>query len=412
MMTDLFWDEVLLTNNPDSKELEVSFKKIDGDGFLTSAGGQPGAPGGIEEDPSGDNNGLDDDGDGVNNGVDNDGDGEVDENNNTPTDTVPPAVPPPECEPGIDCSGFTSLVVNSGSRAGVFGLYDSAKQISQPIVTSLGTIYALEKGDGELSGWAKLNSGAYSARSASLEAYLLDQDESVCAPSAELYSGFPPDIFVASEFISGGCEIVPLNREDSVSYKHHAEFVVFLDPITTVGQYTTSSFTSTLTATAGYSAETQYTTISHSGTTSVSFVGQGAGNPHNVVVNGAVVGSYDFNVPGAKLMSVSLLGELSAEWKTDHDESSDDYLDMKAQGIVICAGTGGGASGGTNKTTRYQGGYPYYGTSDGNGFSRGVPRYNPAGVILSGGAGGDDIFLAVQKTVSTYQTPDYCARIP
>ena len=62
-MTDLFWDEVLLTNNPDSKELEVSFKKIDGDGFITSAGEEPGTPGGTIEGSDGSQPPTDDEGD-------------------------------------------------------------------------------------------------------------------------------------------------------------------------------------------------------------------------------------------------------------------------------------------------------------------------------------------------------------
>lgn len=67
-MTDLFWDEVLLTNNPDSKELEVSFKKVDGDGNLTSGGadgtdGEPGTPAGVDEDPDGTQPDTDDEGD-------------------------------------------------------------------------------------------------------------------------------------------------------------------------------------------------------------------------------------------------------------------------------------------------------------------------------------------------------------
>lgn len=47
------WDEVLITNNPESKEIEVSFKKIDGDGFLSSRGDEPGTPGGATEDENG-----------------------------------------------------------------------------------------------------------------------------------------------------------------------------------------------------------------------------------------------------------------------------------------------------------------------------------------------------------------------
>ena len=116
MMTDLFWDEVLLTNNPDSKELEVSFKKIDGDGFLTSAGDEPGTPGGIAEDPNGDDNGVDDDGDGVDDRVD-DGGGDG--------GPVPPTDTPPECL-GQDCAAWeNALVDNTVNTSGLVTLRDA-----------------------------------------------------------------------------------------------------------------------------------------------------------------------------------------------------------------------------------------------------------------------------------------------
>ena len=43
------WDEVLLTKDPKKKEIEVSFKKIDGDGNLVSFGDEPGTPPGTGE---------------------------------------------------------------------------------------------------------------------------------------------------------------------------------------------------------------------------------------------------------------------------------------------------------------------------------------------------------------------------
>ena len=46
------WDEVLVTKKPKQKEIEVSFKKVDGDGFL-GFGDEPGTPGGAVEDPLG-----------------------------------------------------------------------------------------------------------------------------------------------------------------------------------------------------------------------------------------------------------------------------------------------------------------------------------------------------------------------
>ena len=53
MANDFNWDEVLLTRKPKQKEIEVSFKKIDGDGFLGSEGDEGGTPGGVGEGPDG-----------------------------------------------------------------------------------------------------------------------------------------------------------------------------------------------------------------------------------------------------------------------------------------------------------------------------------------------------------------------
>jgi len=48
-MTDLYWDEVLVTHDRENTSVEVSFKKIGGDGFLLSQGDEPGTPGGVLE---------------------------------------------------------------------------------------------------------------------------------------------------------------------------------------------------------------------------------------------------------------------------------------------------------------------------------------------------------------------------
>lgn len=53
---DFNWDEVLVTNKPDSKEVEVSFKRTDGEGFIGGGGnddGGGGTPPGTTEDPDG-----------------------------------------------------------------------------------------------------------------------------------------------------------------------------------------------------------------------------------------------------------------------------------------------------------------------------------------------------------------------
>lgn len=49
---DFNWDEVLVTTKPDSKEVEVSFKRVDGGGFFQNESG-PGTPPGSTEDPDG-----------------------------------------------------------------------------------------------------------------------------------------------------------------------------------------------------------------------------------------------------------------------------------------------------------------------------------------------------------------------
>lgn len=109
-MTDLFWDEVLLTNNPDSKELEVSFKKIDGDGFLTSAGEEPGTPGGIVSDDGGDSPPVDDEGDFIPTVPPIDGGGDPQSGG-----PIPPESAPDECG-GYDCNAFVDSVLSLDSN--------------------------------------------------------------------------------------------------------------------------------------------------------------------------------------------------------------------------------------------------------------------------------------------------------
>ena len=55
------WDELLLTNDPKKKEIEVSFKKIDGEGYI-SFGDPPGTPP-VTEGPDGGQPDTDDEGD-------------------------------------------------------------------------------------------------------------------------------------------------------------------------------------------------------------------------------------------------------------------------------------------------------------------------------------------------------------
>ena len=101
-MEDLYWDEVLVTNNPDSKTLEVSFKKIDGDGLL-SIGEEPGTPGGVIEGTDGSQPPVDPEGDF--DPIVDDPDGELPEGN--PIDPAPDANP--ECLPQ-DCSALDDYV--------------------------------------------------------------------------------------------------------------------------------------------------------------------------------------------------------------------------------------------------------------------------------------------------------------
>lgn len=105
-MTDLYWDEVLLTNNPDSKELEVSFKKIDGEGFLLSQGDETGTPGGVIQGTDGAQSPeLDDEGDFETIVPPIDGDVEPE---GTP---IPPSSPADECG-GYDCDAFVESVLS------------------------------------------------------------------------------------------------------------------------------------------------------------------------------------------------------------------------------------------------------------------------------------------------------------
>ena len=417
MMTDLFWDEVLLTNNPDSKELEVSFKKIDGDGFITSAGGEPGTPGGATEDPQGDDNLGDSDGDGVA-----DGGNEGDQPGGT-GGGIPPVYDddtPNPCEPGIDCTASANLIVNSGSRAGVFGLYPASKanqQITTPLATSFGTIHQIQQGDGSLSGWSR-GSAAFASVNTGLKNYLLSDSVSICGEDVDIVTGFPVGVYVTSEFLSGGAkEVYPYNRQDDFSFKQTANFVVYTDPSSVLGQSTSVTQSSNVTIRAAFSETTPNTTVSANSSASVQFVGTGAGNPHNIVCNGVVIGAYDFTVPQAKIVSVAYATQIEANWDTTSEDSQDHFFRSTGRGIITVGGTGGGASGGTTTTSEFTGPsvYPFYGTfrtDEASGLSRGVCTYTPSGVILSGGANGDDIELAVKRSVSTYQTPDYCSRIP
>ena len=109
-MTDLYWDEVLLTNNPDSKELEVSFKKIDGDGYLLSAGEEPGTPGGVIQGTDGAQSPeLDDEGDFETIVPPIDGDVEPE---GTP---IPPSSPADECGE-YDCDAFVDSILSLDSN--------------------------------------------------------------------------------------------------------------------------------------------------------------------------------------------------------------------------------------------------------------------------------------------------------
>ena len=109
------WDELLLTNDPKKKEIEVSFKKIDGDGFIISKGKEPGTPGGIEEDANGDNNGNDDDGDGSDDGG-NEGES-VGPGDGQPIDPDPgdnPCIGPDGC-PDLNGSGYLNTIDSNPS---------------------------------------------------------------------------------------------------------------------------------------------------------------------------------------------------------------------------------------------------------------------------------------------------------
>lgn len=89
------WDELLLTNDPKKKEIEVSFKKIDGDGFLLSYGDPPGTPP-VTEGPDGE----------PDKDVDPDGEWEDEDDPYESNDPIDPEEPPIECEEGNQCEAL------------------------------------------------------------------------------------------------------------------------------------------------------------------------------------------------------------------------------------------------------------------------------------------------------------------
>ena len=93
MAEDLYWDEVLLTHDPENASVEVSFKKIDGEGNLLSSGDEPGTPGGAIEGEDGSQPPVDDEGDFIPPG----GGGETPAGGN-------PVLPEPEANP--ECGEF------------------------------------------------------------------------------------------------------------------------------------------------------------------------------------------------------------------------------------------------------------------------------------------------------------------
>lgn len=106
------WDELLLTNDPKKKEIEVSFKKIDGDGYI-SFGDEPGTPGGVEEGADGSQDPDKDD----------EGDFEEvigdEENPSPPGDPInPDPEDHPECQPQ-DCSAYDNYVDPPGVTSAV-----------------------------------------------------------------------------------------------------------------------------------------------------------------------------------------------------------------------------------------------------------------------------------------------------
>ena len=340
---------------------------------------------------------------------------------------VPPQYTPTNpnpCESGIDCESSANLVVNSGSRAGVFGLYPSSKInqfITTPLITPFQKIQQIQKGDGDLSGWSRLgNFEGYAGSNLNLKNYMLDENISICGEDVDIVTGFPQDIFVTSEYLSGGCEsIYPYNQEDEVKFTQKAIFVVFMQPATSVGATTWISQTSVLTIKAAYTPETPWTTVGGGSTVNMAVVGNGAGQPHTIESGGVAVGTYDFNAPGANILTIGYETTIQADWKVNQEDYLERYMNTSGGGVITLKGKGANETlmASAFSSARYeQGGlYPYYGTvtlSEGSGISRGVARYNPGGTILSGGHGGEDIFLAVQKSVSTYDAPSYCQRIP
>lgn len=99
------WDELLLTNDPKKKEIEVSFKKIDGEFNSLSFGDEPGTPGGTIEGDGGTATQFpdkDDEGNFI--PIDPDEDGSLGAG-----DPVDPVEPFEQCEPQ-DCAAYDDYV--------------------------------------------------------------------------------------------------------------------------------------------------------------------------------------------------------------------------------------------------------------------------------------------------------------
>jgi len=109
------WDELLLTADPKKKEIEVSFNKIDDEGYLVSKGNEAGTPGGVVEGQDGTQEpGKDPEGDFEPTAPPVDNPDDPDAGEPEGGGPIPPAAPAEECG-GYDCNAFLDSILSENT---------------------------------------------------------------------------------------------------------------------------------------------------------------------------------------------------------------------------------------------------------------------------------------------------------
>jgi hypothetical protein len=248
---------------------------------------------------------------------------------------------------------------------------------------------------------------------------MLSDNVSICGEDVDVLTGFRSNCFVTNEWLSGGAAgSEAFSSTGEGSFQQMANFVTYTQPpgSTIQGDITT-------TMTVGRSIDggnTQWDTSNIQVIPYIQFVPR-TGLPHlvNAGPNLLTVGEYDFSLPGAQILTWEFFSESSVEWDTtDTENSSNNFLRFSAASYVKLTGAGtvGELIGWSVKSSvvapNSGSTYRILPSSSASGFNRGVAKFDPVGTIISAGTGGDDISLAVKRSVSTYQTPEFCSRIP